>query len=110
MHAETPYLLDQLEAADMLEIDSLHVWQFELDETLLDAADAAAEAGQPFSSEAVVVTIESVDGRERRVWRFSYNQVMEAEYLATEDAWLLENCNHRLRCLAAISATDEASD
>lgn len=108
MHTETPYLLYQLEAADMLEIDSLHAWQFELDETLLDEADAAAEAGQSFSSEEVVVTIESVDGRERRVWRFSYNQVMEAEYIDAEDAWLLECGKHRLRCLAAISVADDA--
>lgn len=108
MHTETPYLLDQLEAADMLEIDSLHAWQFELDETLLDEADAAAEAGQSFSSEEVVVTIESVDGRERRVWRFSYNQVMEAGYIAAEDAWLLECGKHRLRCLTAISVADDA--
>ena len=32
----TPYLLDQLETADMLLIDGLHAWQFELNEALLD--------------------------------------------------------------------------
>ncbi len=108
MNTEALYLLDQLEAADMLEIDALHAWHFELDEALLDEADAASEAGLPYASEQTVVTIEGVDGRERRVWRFSYNQVMEAEYLIEEDTWLLENGKHRLRCLGAISVDDEA--
>ena len=39
---DTPYLLDQLESADMLEIDGLHASDFSLDEQLLDEADAAA--------------------------------------------------------------------
>lgn len=108
MHTETPYLLDQLEAADMLEIDALHAWQFELDDALLDEADAAAEAELPFASEQIVLTIEGVDGRERRVWRFSYNQVMEAEHLIDDDVWLLDGGKHRLRCLGAISVDDEA--
>lgn len=30
------YLLDELETADMLEIDGLHAWRFELNENLLD--------------------------------------------------------------------------
>ncbi len=107
MHTETPYLLDQLEAADMLEVDALHAWHFELNEALLDEADAAAESDLPFASEETVVTIEGVDGRERHVWRFSYNQVMEAKYLAAEDAWLLQDGKHRLRCLGAISVADE---
>lgn len=45
------YLLDELETADMLEIDGLHAWRFELNENLLDQADLAAEADQPFASE-----------------------------------------------------------
>lgn len=105
MPTETPYLLDQLEAADMLEIDGLHAWQFELNDSLLDEADAAADAGQPFASEEIVLTIECIDGRERRSWRFSYNQVMEAEYLEADDAWSINI--HRLKCLGAISVDDE---
>lgn len=107
MQIETPYLLDQLEAADMLEIDALHAWHFELNEALLDEADAAAEAGLPFASAETVVTIEGVDGRERRVWRFTYNEVMEAEYLTEEDTWLLLDGKHRLRCQGAISVNGE---
>lgn len=98
---DTPYLLDQLESADMLEVDGLHASDFSLDEQLLDEADAAAEANQPFASEAVVVRIEALDGRQRRQWQFSYNQVMEALYQPEDDSWQLEG-DHRLKCFAAI--------
>ena len=99
---DMPYLLDQLENADMLEIDGLHASDFSLDEPLLDEADAAAEADLPFASEAVVLRIEAVDGRQRRQWQFSYNQVMEAVYRPEDDAWQLEG-DHLLRCFAAIA-------
>ena len=104
---DTPYLLDELEAADMLIIDGLHAWQFSLDEALLDQADAAAEAGQPFASEDILLTIDSVDGRTRRQWQFSYNQIMEAQRQADGESWLLEG-PHQLQCLSAIAAEDEA--
>jgi len=101
--AMTPYLLDQLETADMLEIDGLHASDFSLDEHLLDEADAAAEAEQSFASETVVLRIEALDGRQRRHWQFSYNQVMEAVYQPEDDCWRLEG-EHLLRCLAAFGA------
>ncbi|PAU65477.1 hypothetical protein BZL41_06355 [Pseudomonas sp. PIC25] len=101
------YLLDQLETADMLEIDGLHAWQFSLNEDLLDQTDAAAEADHPFASGETVLTIEALDGRDRRTWRFSYNQVMEAEYRAEEDVWMLDEGKHRVKCLSAVSADDE---
>lgn len=102
---ETPYLLDQLETADMLEIDGLHAFDFSLDDALLDQADAAADAGEPFASEEIAVTIEALDGRERKRWQFSYNSVMEAEYQATENSWHIEG--HRLKCLAAIAGESD---
>lgn len=83
------YLLDELETADMLEIDGLHAWRFELNENLLDQADLAAEADQPFASEDWVLAVESLDGRTRREWRFSYNAVMEAEPQADGESWRL---------------------
>ncbi|MCQ4297367.1 DUF5629 family protein [Pseudomonas stutzeri] len=107
MPADTHYLLDQLEAADMLIIDELHAWQFELNEALLDDADAAAEANQPFASEDTLLTIDLVDGRTRRQWQFSYNQIMEAQLQADGESWLLEG-PHQLRCLSAIGGEDEA--
>ena len=102
---DNPYLLDQLESADMLEIDGLHAFDFTLDEALLDQADAAAEAGQPFASDDIEVSIEALDGRERKRWRFSYNSVMEAEYQAEDDSWQLGP--HRLKCLGAVQASSE---
>jgi len=100
---DTPYLLDQLENADMLEIDGLHASDFSLDEQLLDAADAAAQAEQSFSSETIVLRIQAVDGRQRQQWQFSYNQVMEALHQPDDDSWQLEG-GHVLRCFAAIRA------
>ncbi len=101
----SPYLLDQLETADMLEIDGLHAFAFTLNDALLDQADAAAEAGEPFSSERIVLQIDALDGRSKRRWQFSYNTVMEAQHDAADDSWQLgEEPTHRLRCLGAISA------
>ncbi|MBZ5756138.1 DUF5629 family protein [Pseudomonas sp. S5(2021)] len=106
--AVTRYLLDELELADMLEIDGLHAWSFSLNETLLDRAEAAAEAGEPFESDETVVEIECVDGRQKRRWAFSYNTVMEAQPQA-DGSWLLgPEPVHRLRCQAAYSAEGDA--
>ena len=106
MSSETPWLIDELENADMLIIDGLHAWQFALDEAVLDQVDAAAEANQPFASEATLLTIDLVDGRTRRQWQFSYNQIMEAQRDAEDESWLLEG-PHRLQCLSAIGGEDE---
>lgn len=105
MTTETPYLLDQLELADMLEIDGLHAANFTLNDDLLDQADAAAEAGESFESEEIVLTIEALDGRERKRWQFSYNSVMEAEHDAATNSWLIEE--HRLVCFEAVGVGAE---
>ena len=101
--SDVSYLLDQLENADMLVIDGLHASDFSLDEPLLDEADAAAEADQSFAGETVVLRIEPLDGRQRRQWQFSYNQVMEAMYQHADDSWQLEG-GHVIRCFSAIGA------
>lgn len=103
--SDQPYLLDQLETADMLEIDGLHAFDFQLDDALLDQAEAAAEADEPFASEATVLSIEVQDGRERKRWQFSYNAVMEAEYRPADDSWALGD--HQLRCFAATAANSD---
>ena len=108
MSTEPRYLLDELESADMLEVDGLHAWQFTLDDELLDRADAAATADEPFVSDEIVVRIESIDGRERRQWSFSYNSVMEAVYCEQEQCWTLGSPPQtRLRCLGAVSASTD---
>ena len=43
MSSETPWLIDELENADMLIIDGLHAWQFALDEAVQAALDAAED-------------------------------------------------------------------
>ncbi|TLX53975.1 hypothetical protein DN826_16215 [Stutzerimonas nosocomialis] len=102
MTTPTPYLLDQLETASMLVIDGLHASAFTLDDALLDEADIAAAEDRAFESEAIVLKVEAMDGRERRHWQFSYNSVMEAEHQASDNSWLLEG--HRLVCLDAFEA------
>lgn len=106
MPTETRYLLDELETADMLEVDGLHAWQFTLNDELLDRAEAAAIAGEPFASDDTVVRIELVDGRERRHWAFSYNNVMEAQYQEDGQYWVLgDSPPTRICCLGATSAS-----
>ncbi len=69
----------------------------------------AAEADQPFASEDWVLAVESLDGRTRREWRFSYNAVMEAEPQADGESWRLTTGEgaYQLRCLGAVSASGE---
>ncbi|WP_462383678.1 DUF5629 family protein [Pseudomonas sp. Marseille-QA0892] len=105
MPTEPAYLLDQLETSDMLEIDGLHASHFLLNDALLDEAEAAAEAGLPFESEATVLSIEAQDGRNLKRWQFTYNQVMEAEYLEDENSWLVGD--HRITCYEAVGAESE---
>ncbi|GGJ85215.1 DUF5629 family protein [Pseudomonas matsuisoli] len=105
MPTEPIYLLDQLETADMLEIDGLHAAHFSLNDELLDEADAAAEADEAFESEATVLKIEARDGRDTKRWAFSYNSVMEAEHNAADSTWLIEG--HRLACFDAVGAESE---
>ncbi|MFC3606738.1 DUF5629 family protein [Stutzerimonas tarimensis] len=102
MSTNETYLLDELEAADGLEIDGLFA-EFTLNDALLDRADDAAEAGEPFESEDEVLNITCLDGRERRQWSFSYNAVMEAE-LQQDGTWQLGTPTATLRCLTGITA------
>lgn len=90
---ETTSLLHELEQADMLLIDGLHAWQFELD-----------EQGQ--------LSVECMDGRTRRLWRFSAATVAAARPGAAPDAWHIEDAEgaHELICLGAISADNDDDD
>ena len=112
MFNDSPYLIDQLENATLLEIDGLYSWQFSLNDSLLDQADAAAEADQPFASAAMLLRIELMDGRERRQWQFSYNQVLEAQYQPADNSWLIAagDRQHRLQCQDDIAASADNAD
>lgn len=88
-------LIEALLGADMLEIDGLHAWQFELDDALLETPDADAE--QP------LLWIECIDGRTTRRWQFSLASVRAATHDAQGDVWTLTDTNgaHPLKCFAA---------
>ncbi|WP_313520098.1 DUF5629 family protein [Pseudomonas sp.] len=107
MTAETPTLLAALQATDMLLIDDLHAWQFELDEAAL------AQVGQGiFASDDRLLSIECMDGRTRRVWHFSSVQVQAARFDAASDSWSLADAEgeHRLVCMAAFGGDDSDAD
>ena len=88
-------LIDALQGADMLEIDGLHAWQFELDESLLQQPDT--DATRP------LLWIECMDGRTARRWQFSLAAVRTATLDAPSDSWTLADANgpHVLKCFAA---------
>ncbi|MDX1299670.1 MAG: DUF5629 family protein [Pseudomonas sp.] len=110
----TPHdLISALSNADMLEIDDLHAWQFQLDDELL----AQHRAGTQPNSDAPLLSIECMDGRALRKWHFSLTQVVAARFDGEADAWSISgNAGaHLIKCFAAISGDnhdqpDEASN
>ena len=64
-------LLNRLANSDMLEIDGLHAWQFELD--------------------AGALRVECVDGRTQRRWQFSAEQVLAARFDGDKGAWTIHD-------------------
>jgi hypothetical protein len=91
-------LLDELRGADMLLIDGLHAWQFELHEQA--------------SGEQLQLRVECMDGRTRRVWDFSSAEVAAAVAGETPDSWRIvaASGSHELICLGAISADNDDDD
>jgi len=94
----------------MLEIDDLYAWQFNLDKELL--AQVSAGSASAGSQEHVLLSIECIDGRDRRHWQFSLAQVMAATFDAASDSWCLTNGEeqHRIKCFAAISGDNSDAD
>ena len=110
----TPSLLDVLQSTDMLEINGLHAWEFALVPHALVAAQAALAAGQGGAAEQLLLQIECMDGRTRRVWKFSSAAVLAATFDDASQCWSLSDANgvQQLNCLSAISASadDELDD
>ncbi|MBX8609542.1 DUF5629 family protein [Pseudomonas capsici] len=81
-------LLAALQASTMLEIDGLHAWEFSLADDL---------------------NIECMDGRERKVWRFSQAQIQAATFDESLQSWVINdgNADHRIVCLDAFTPNDE---
>ena len=110
----TPSLLDTLQSTDMLEINELHAWEFVLVPQALVAAQAALAAGQGGDAEQLLLQIECMDGRTRRVWKFSSAAVLAATFDDVSQCWSLSDADgmQQLNCLSAISASadDELDD
>lgn len=83
-------LATALASCDMLLIDGLHAFDFNLDETGL--------------------TVECMDGRQHRRWAFTAEQVAAA--IGAGDEWQLHDAQgeHRLVCMSAFRAPDEDDD
>ncbi|WP_395607113.1 DUF5629 family protein [Pseudomonas sp. B22129] len=94
MTADT--LTSVLATSDMLEIDGLHAFDFELD--------------------AEKLLIIAMDGRAEKRWNFSPAQVQAATFDDTLQSWTLtgDSGEHRLICLSAFTGNnndeDEADD
>ncbi|MCZ4322062.1 DUF5629 family protein [Pseudomonas anguilliseptica] len=98
----TPHdLISALSHADMLEIDDLHAWQFNLNTEQL----AQHQTGTPPADDAPLLSIECMDGRALRKWHFSLAQVMAARFDGEADAWNISGTagNHLIKCFAAVS-------
>ncbi|CAI8823682.1 MULTISPECIES: DUF5629 family protein [Pseudomonas] len=83
-------LSQALESSNMLLIDGLHAFDFTFDETGL--------------------SIELMDGRALKKYKFSPEQIGAARLEGTD--WLVaaETGEHRLVCMSAFSACDEEDD
>lgn len=96
MTAESAPLRTVLETSDMLEIDGLHAFDFELTELKL--------------------VITALDGRAEKRWSFTRAQVDAAAFDETLQSWTLtgESGEHRLICMSAFTGNnndeDEADD
>ncbi|AYC34440.1 hypothetical protein D3880_19610 [Pseudomonas cavernae] len=88
--SQSSSLLDALASTDMLEIDGLYAWHFELH------SDTPEQ----------LLSIEVMDGSSRRLWRFTQAEVQAARYEAASDSWHLAkgDASHRLKCLGALVA------
>ncbi len=91
-------LLTVLKTADMLEINNLYAWQFELH----------SDPAHP----GPALRIECMDGRELRKWQFSHEQIAAAKHNAATDSWSIndDKGSHELKLLAGINADNSDAD
>lgn len=103
-------LIEALAAADMLEIDDLHAGDFSLDNELL--ARLSAGSADADSQQQALLSIDCMDGRTRRQWRFSLAAVLAARFDAASDSWSLSDAAgpHRIKCFAAFCGDNADTD
>ncbi len=96
MTADTATLLNAFEDCQMVEIDGMHTFDFSLDDQKL--------------------LIICMDGRDKKLWRFSLEQVKAATFDQTLQSWTLtdDKGEHRLVCMSGVTGNnndeDEADD
>lgn len=85
----TPSLAEALDSADMLIIDDLYAFEFDLGDNGL--------------------TILTLDGRTERRWHFSLEALASATFVTESDQWVIigSDAEHRLRLLEAFSAEED---
>lgn len=103
-------LIEALQDADMLEIDGLHAWQFDLDTELL--AQVSAGTGGTDIAAKPLLQVHCIDGRDRRLWQFSLAAVQGARHVEEDDSWHIEgsDASHSLKCFAAFRGDNEHDD
>lgn len=84
-------LLDSLKTATMLEIDGLHAWDFFLGEFL---------------------TLECMDGRDRKTWRFTLEQINAASFDEAQQSWMINDgsSDYALKCLDAFTPNNDVDE
>lgn len=84
-------LSEALKTATMLEIDGLHAWDFYFDKLL---------------------TLECMDGRDRKTWRFEMEQINAATFDEALQCWLIQkdDVTHKMKCLDAFTPKNDDED
>jgi hypothetical protein len=95
MTAPHATLIEALELADMLEVNGLHAFDFDLFEVEED--------------DDIEVEITCLEGSQRHVWEFSHEELLAARFDAEADLWVLHSQGEeiRLRCLEAFVGEDD---
>lgn len=88
----TPTLLSILQTPNMLEIDGLHAFDYSITDEQLK--------------------IEAVEGRDRKIWKFTIAQVEAATFDAQLQSWVLANDDgdHRLVYIDAFTPNNNDDD
>ena len=72
---------------------------------------SAGSAGSD-SAAKPLLQVHCIDGRERRLWKFSLASVQAARYSEADDSWLIEGSevSHTLKCFAAYRGDNDEDD
>lgn len=88
-------LIDALEQADMLEVEGLHAFEFDLYEVEVD--------------DDIEVEIRAMEGKQQVCWAFSRAELLAARYDEGQDLWVVtqDGKEYWVRCHEAFTAEGE---